>query len=175
MFDARNFYNISIINCNLSNNRFGGVDARYFENLYVKNCIIQEGQCGIHLSGMKNVSIINCKIKDNLYYGIDIKVNYGKVLIKNCSIVGIKNLSGINILNKKSGRIYIEECNIKNNPCGIEISVSYGSNINYPGGIYIHRCNIYGNKIGIYATSFSIVDARYNYWGSKFGQAIYLG
>ncbi len=130
---------------------------------------------GIALEGMKNVSIINCKIKNNLYYGIDIKVNYGKVLIKNCSIVGIKNLSGIRILNKKGGKIYIEECNIKNNPCGIEISVSYGSNINYPGGIYIHRCNIYGNKIGIYATSFSIVDARYNYWGGKFGPSHLFG
>lgn len=104
-----------------------------------------------------------------MYYGIDIKVNYGNIFIKNCSITGSKNWSGIHILNKKCGKIYIEECDIKNNPYGVEAVVCYDFKIRNRGGIYIHHCNIYDNKIGIYAKRFSVIDARYNYWGSPLG------
>ncbi len=175
MFDARNFYNISIINCNLSNNRFCGVDASYINKLYVKNCIMRENRWGLNLDGVKNTTILNCKIKDNVYYGIDIGGELGDVLIKNCNITGTKNWSGIRILNKKSGKIYIEECNIKNNPYGVEAVVCYDFKIRNPGGIYIHHSNIYRNKIGIYAIRFSIIDARYNYWGSPLGPSHLLG
>ena len=175
MFDARNFYNISITNCNLSNNRFCGVDASYVEGLIIKNCTIQKNGKGIEIDGVKNVSILNCQIKNNSAYGIDIIGKLNNVLIKNCSITDTKNWSGIEILNKKSGKIYIEECNIKNNPYGVEAVVCYDFKIRNPGGIYIHHSNIYGNKIGIYAKRFSIIDARYNYWGSPLGPSHLLG
>ncbi|MCD6170948.1 MAG: hypothetical protein J7J36_00800, partial [Thermoplasmata archaeon] len=66
-------------------------------------------------------------------------------------------------------------CDIKNNPYGVEAVVCYDFKIRNPGGIYIHHCNIYDNKIGIYAKRFSIIDARYNYWGSPLGPSHLLG
>ena len=171
MFDAKNFYNISIINCNLSNNRFSGIYSSEFENLYVKNCRIQENKWGgIQIYDMKNVSILDCEIKNNAKIGVDIMGELGNIFIKNCNITGTKNESGISILNKKSGKIYIDSCNIKNNNrYGIDVVVSYDFKIRYPGGIYIHHNNIYSNKIGVHAIRFSMVDARYNYWGSPLG------
>jgi len=175
MFDAKNFYNISIINCNLSDNRFCGIDA-WCKDIYVKNCIMQENGKGISLSGeTRNASILNCIIKNNSEYGIDVGGELGNVFIENCSIIGTKNWSGIEILNKKGGKIYIEGCDIKNNPYGVEAVVCYDFKIRNPGGIYIHHCNIYDNKIGIYAKRFSIIDARYNYWGSPLGPSHLLG
>ncbi|HFD04901.1 MAG TPA: hypothetical protein ENJ25_02015 [Firmicutes bacterium] len=177
MFDAKNFYNISIINCNLSNNRFSGIYSSEFENLYVKNCRIQENKWGgIQIYDMKNVSILDCEIKNNAKIGVDIMGELGNIFIKNCNITGTKNESGISILNKKSGKIYIDSCNIKNNNrYGIDVVVSYDFKIRYPGGIYIHHNNIYSNKIGVHAIRFSMVDARYNYWGSPLGPSHLLG
>ena len=177
MFDAKNFYNISITNCNLSNNRFSGIYASEFENLYVKNCRMQENRWGgIQIYDMKNVSILDCEIKNNAKIGVDIMGELGNIFIKNCNITGTKNESGISILNKKSGKIYIDSCNIKNNNrYGIDVVVSYDFKIRYPGGIYIHHNNIYSNKIGVHAIRFSMVDARYNYWGSPLGPSHLFG
>ena len=167
MFNAYNFDDISVINCNLSNNRLSGIDACNFKNLYVSNCSMDGSKWGISMLGMKNVTVLSCEFKNNLYYGIDIINNTGNTLIKNCNITSTKNWSGIKILGEKEGKIYIDSCSIKNND-------NYGIEIRNSRGVYIRYSDILNNQIGV-LTSFSMVDARYNYWGSPFGPSHLLG
>jgi len=102
---------------------------------------------GIVLSSAQNVTIENCNISNNDNYGL--KISY-------TGWVGDRPENNTIINN-----------NICNNKVGIYVTNGTGS----IGPFNIIHCNnIYGNtEMGLNNTSPSLIDAKYNWWGSNSG------
>ena len=134
--------NVIIRNCNLINNKNGGISAQNMSNFKIINCVIENcgtsenNEGGIIIGPIgSNISIEHCYFRNNYNFGIAIhsglKIN--DVLIKNNIIEGLElgeKCQGIYLWNVNSGKI-------QNN---LIINISgYGV---YDSGIYIQDCNL---------------------------------
>jgi len=147
--------NNSIYNCNISNNGDGISLGTEFDsssnNNSIYNCNISNNDAGIYVDSSNN-SIYNCNISNN-DAGIQLWPSGNNNSIYNCNIIS-NNWDGIYACESSNNEIY--NCNISNNGDGIWLNSSSNNEI--------YNCNITSNNYwGIYAYAYySYNNSIYN-------------
>ncbi len=156
---------VTIENCRIFHNG-EGIGISDPASLLISNCtVIDYNISGIGVGGDLHINsdciISNCSVL-NGYIGIGIgRVN---ATVKNCYVAG--NIFGIDI-SHSAGRVTVRYNTVVNNTYGIYV---FGKMLSH----HINYNNIYDNEFGLKA-EFTIVDARYNYWGSPLGPSHLFG
>lgn len=119
-----------------------------------------DNQGGFFMSNCGDIYISNCNIYHN---GVGIKIsNSSNIYILNCNLF-LNTHFGIN-LNKNSKNVSIEKCELfENLRYGIQSKKSNFQLINN---------NIHNSICGLYS-EYSHCNARFNWWGSHFGPALF--
>lgn len=119
-----------------------------------------DNQGGFFLNYCSNINISDCNVNHN---GIGIKIsNSSSIYILNCNLFWNTHFA-INI-NKNSENIVVEQCDISENlRLGIQVKNSKFR--------LLHN-NIHSSICGLYS-KYSLCGARFNWWGSPFGPALF--
>lgn len=127
------------------------------QNITLQNCNISKSKnTGLAISQSSNILVSDSSFVNDVA-GIILYGVYDSQ-IENCTVSG-STYSGISI--EYSSHNIVRYCTIKENKaCGIYLFETENDVINYN--------NIINNGWGMFVNH-SIVDARYNYWGSVFG------